>query len=115
MDEWGFIPVSVIANFNRVKMITQNPYFIVEALRLSNVVEVQGDKVRKKGDWANWLLPASQRLIASMGDKDQVVGFSTTYTNEDMNHNLGLRSNGMEVQNEIEKQVNEELEKSIDN
>ncbi|KAH7298583.1 hypothetical protein KP509_25G050300 [Ceratopteris richardii] len=115
MDEWGFVPVSVIANFNRVKMITQNPYFIVEALRLSNVVEVQGDKVRKKGDWANWLLPASQRLTASIGDKDQAVGFSTTYTNEDMNHNLGLRSSGMEKQNEIEKQVNEELEKSMDN
>ncbi|CAM6119368.1 unnamed protein product [Calypogeia fissa] len=60
MDEQGFIPVSVIANFNRVKMLTGETVFILDALRTnSTLVEVQGDKLRKRDDWANWLLPPS--------------------------------------------------------
>ncbi|KAI5055628.1 hypothetical protein GOP47_0029149 [Adiantum capillus-veneris] len=59
MDEQGFIPVSVIANFNRVKMLTPNPGLILDALRNSAVVEVQGEKLRKRDDWAKWLLPPS--------------------------------------------------------
>lgn len=79
MDERGFVPVSVIANFNRVRMITQNPFLIIEALRMSNVVEGQGDKVRKKGDWANWLLPASLQsagFSSPVGEGDQINKFS---------------------------------------
>lgn len=79
MDERGFVPVSVIANFNRVRMITQNPFLIIEALQVSNVVEVQDDKVRKKGDWANWLLPASQQahgFSSPAGERDPTTKFS---------------------------------------
>lgn len=86
MDEWGFVPVSVIANFNRVRMIAQNPYFIIEALRFSNAVEVQGDKVRKKGDWANWLLPSGQPSATSSGDRDQPVRLSTSSRKEEVDH-----------------------------
>ncbi|KAI5063122.1 hypothetical protein GOP47_0021669 [Adiantum capillus-veneris] len=86
MDEWGFVPVSVIANFNRVRAITPNPYFIIEALRLSNVVEVQGDKIRKKGDWANWLLPTGQSSATSSGDRDQAVRFSTSSKKAEVDH-----------------------------
>lgn len=59
MDGQGFIPVSVIANFNRVRMLTPNPMFILDALWNSTIVEVQGDKIRKRDDWAKWLLPPS--------------------------------------------------------
>lgn len=59
MDEQGFIPVSVIANFNRVKMLTPNPGLILDAMRNSSVVEVQVDKMRKRDEWAKWLLPPS--------------------------------------------------------
>eukprot|EP00249_Psilotum_nudum_P024848 c29308_g1_i2 orf=754-4371(-) len=59
MDAQGFVPVSVIANFNRVRALTPNPTLILDSLRNSMVVEVQGDKLRKRNDWANWLLPPS--------------------------------------------------------
>lgn len=59
MDDQGFIPVTVIGSFNRVRMLTPNPAVILDAMRNSAVVEVQGDKLRKRDDWANWLLPPS--------------------------------------------------------
>lgn len=59
MDEQGFIPVAVIANFNRVRMLAPNAAFILDALWNSMVVEVQGDRIRKRDDWAKWLLPPS--------------------------------------------------------
>lgn len=95
MDERGFVPVSVIANFNRVRMITQNPFLIIEALRMSNVVEVQGDKVRKKGDWANWLLPASQQsagFSSPVGEGDQINKFSRSSQKAD---GADYQSNGV--------------------
>ncbi|KAH7292302.1 hypothetical protein KP509_29G061100 [Ceratopteris richardii] len=71
MDEQGFIPVSVIANFNRVKMLTPNPGLILDALRNSSVVEVQGDKLRKRDDWAKWLLPPSHYGPSPTGLRDR--------------------------------------------
>ncbi|KAG6551933.1 hypothetical protein Mapa_006550 [Marchantia paleacea] len=60
MDEQGFIPVSVIANFNRVKMLTADTSMILDALRShSGLVEVQDEKLRKRDDWVNWILPPS--------------------------------------------------------
>ncbi|CAL9130385.1 unnamed protein product [Musa acuminata var. zebrina] len=57
MDEKGWVPISLIAGFNRVRQLTTSVDFILDTLRLSTVVEVQGDKVRKRNDWMNWVLP----------------------------------------------------------
>uniref|UniRef100_A0A1D1XWM7 La-related protein 1B n=1 Tax=Anthurium amnicola TaxID=1678845 RepID=A0A1D1XWM7_9ARAE len=54
MDEEGWVPVSLIAGFNRVRNLTTNIQFILETLKTSTVVEVQGDKVRRRNDWMNW-------------------------------------------------------------
>ncbi|MCO5548011.1 hypothetical protein L7F22_001467 [Adiantum nelumboides] len=117
MDEWGFVPVSVIANFNRVRAITSNPYFIIEALRLSNVVEVQGDKVRKKGDWANWLLPSGQTSVISPSvDRDQAVRFSTSSKKAEVDHlkSDNLRTAGADNQSNghshLASQIRERIE-----
>ncbi|KAG0623674.1 hypothetical protein M758_3G192900 [Ceratodon purpureus] len=58
MDSNGFIPVSVIANFNRVRQLTEDVALILDALQDSSLVEVKGDKLRKRDDWATWLLPS---------------------------------------------------------
>lgn len=39
--------------------LTDNVPLILDALRTSSVVEVQGDKVRRQNDWKRWILPAS--------------------------------------------------------
>ncbi|KAF7729970.1 La ribonucleoprotein domain member 1 [Apophysomyces ossiformis] len=57
MDHEGYVDLRLLANFNRVKHLTTDIDFIREALKQSNVVEVKGDKVRKKEGWKTWLLP----------------------------------------------------------
>jgi len=42
MDDEGWIPLAVVANFNRVRMLTTDMMLIVDALRDSSVVEVGG-------------------------------------------------------------------------
>ncbi|XP_068646779.1 la-related protein 1C-like isoform X2 [Aristolochia californica] len=65
MNEQGWVPISLIAGFNRVRQLTTNVQFILEALRTSSVVEVQGDKIRKRHDWMNWPLPPHNQLAAA--------------------------------------------------
>ncbi|XP_068640523.1 la-related protein 1C-like isoform X2 [Aristolochia californica] len=67
MDEQGWVPISLIAGFNRVRQLTTNVQFILEALRTSSVVEVQGDKIRKCHDWMNWPLSPHRQLAAPHG------------------------------------------------
>ncbi|GAX78278.1 hypothetical protein CEUSTIGMA_g5720.t1 [Chlamydomonas eustigma] len=66
MDEQGWIPLAIIANFNRVRMLTPNMMLIVEALKESTLVEVAPDSayVRAKGTWETWILPPQQRDLA---------------------------------------------------
>ena len=46
MDGEGYLPVSLIASFNRVKALTQDITFIVQSVKDSEVVEVKdGTKV----------------------------------------------------------------------
>ncbi|KAF9985913.1 La ribonucleoprotein domain member 1 [Mortierella antarctica] len=57
MDSEGYVPLSLVANFNRVKNLTTDHALIKETLKNSNVIELNGDNIRKKGDWATWLFP----------------------------------------------------------
>ncbi|KAG9062034.1 La ribonucleoprotein domain member 1 [Linnemannia hyalina] len=57
MDAQGFVPLSLVANFNRVKSLTTDHALIKETIKDSNVIELNGDNIRKKGDWATWIFP----------------------------------------------------------
>ena len=41
MDKEGYLPVSLIASFNRVQALTQDITFIVQSVKDSEVVEVK--------------------------------------------------------------------------
>ncbi|CEP19458.1 hypothetical protein [Parasitella parasitica] len=58
MDSNGFVDLSFIANFNRVKGLTTDLDLIREALDNSQILEVKGDKLRKREGWETWLMPA---------------------------------------------------------
>ncbi|CAK9165708.1 unnamed protein product [Ilex paraguariensis] len=58
MNDQGWVPISVIADFKRVKRMSSDIPFILDALQSSNTIEVQGDKVRRRDEWSNWA-PAS--------------------------------------------------------
>lgn len=61
MDEQGWVPISLVATFKKVSILTDNIPFILEAMRSSTVVEVQGDKLRRRNDWMRWVMSPSPR------------------------------------------------------
>ncbi|CAL0333193.1 unnamed protein product [Lupinus luteus] len=65
MDEQGWVPVTLIADFPRVKSLTDNIQVILDSMRTSTVVEVQGDKLRKHTEWKKWV--PSAKLQAESG------------------------------------------------
>lgn len=67
MDDQGWVPISLIAGFNRVRQLTNNIQYIVDTVQLSNEVEVQGDKIRKRSDWMAWILPPADNLVSASG------------------------------------------------
>ncbi|KAL1566644.1 la-related protein 1B-like [Salvia divinorum] len=60
MNHEGWVSVYLIAGFNKVRQLTDNIHLILDALQASNIIEVQGDKVRRRGDWLKWLMPPTQ-------------------------------------------------------
>ncbi|KAK9946896.1 hypothetical protein M0R45_012336 [Rubus argutus] len=66
MDAQGWVPISLIANFPRVKNLTTNVQLILDSLRASSNVEVLDDKVRRCNDWTKWI-PTTGRLAPESG------------------------------------------------
>ncbi|TXG62235.1 hypothetical protein EZV62_013598 [Acer yangbiense] len=56
MDDEGWVPIKLVAGFNKVKLLTSNIRLILDALRGSMVVEVRGDKIRRRNDWIKWII-----------------------------------------------------------
>ncbi|KAK3828056.1 MAG: hypothetical protein J3Q66DRAFT_321706 [Benniella sp.] len=81
MDSEGFVPLSLVANFNRVRYLTTDLELIKEALRPSNEIELNGDRIRKKDDWATWIFPKeNSKVPVPMPDKPSVSLSTVTPT-----------------------------------
>ncbi|TQD80979.1 hypothetical protein C1H46_033459 [Malus baccata] len=65
MDDQGWVRIKLIAGFKKVLSLTDNIQLILDAMRMSTVVEVQGDKIRRRSDWERWVMPAAQPPNAS--------------------------------------------------
>ncbi|KAF9597283.1 hypothetical protein IFM89_016424 [Coptis chinensis] len=65
MDDQGWVAISKIADFNRVKRMTTDIPFILDALHGSSVVEVQGNKIRKRDDWSKWIMASGPNISLS--------------------------------------------------
>ncbi|KAL2503939.1 La-related protein 1C [Abeliophyllum distichum] len=55
MDDQGWVPITLIASFPRVQQLTYDVSLILDSLRNSTIVEVQGDKLRRRNEWKKWL------------------------------------------------------------
>ncbi|KAJ3732902.1 winged helix DNA-binding domain-containing protein [Lentinula guzmanii] len=78
MDSHGWIPIPLIASFNRVRQITTDESFVRDVLGMSSVVEIQGDMVRmKEGEWERFVLPGAQTSRV-----DSIHDFSLTPSSE---------------------------------
>ncbi|KAI3894697.1 hypothetical protein MKX03_031627 [Papaver bracteatum] len=81
MDKQGWVSISRIADFNRVKQMTTEIPFILDVLRGSQTVEVQGDKLRRRDDWLKWLPTFGQHTVQS--PKGQVDEKSSSASKSD--------------------------------
>jgi len=71
MDARGWIPVTLIASFNRVRQLTQDIQLVKDVLSLSSLVEVRGGYVRmSNGQWANFVLPDAPSSTVETGTAD---------------------------------------------
>ncbi|CAL1413139.1 unnamed protein product [Linum trigynum] len=56
MDGQGWVDIGLIAGFNRISRLTRDVNVVLDALRISSVVEVCDGKVRRRGDWSAWVI-----------------------------------------------------------
>lgn len=78
MDDQGWVPISTIADFKRVKRMSTDIPFILDALQISNAVEVQGDKVRKRDEWPKWIPAAKEKPITASKINDNDISVDNT-------------------------------------
>jgi la-related protein 1 len=57
MDSQGWIPISLLASFNRVRQLTLDPQLVRDVLAISQIVEMRDDCVRMGGgEWTQFVL-----------------------------------------------------------
>lgn len=58
MNEEGWVPVALLASFNRIKEMTPDPTIVLDAIATSSKVELdaQGTHLRVTGNWQKWVL-----------------------------------------------------------
>ncbi|XP_050235996.1 la-related protein 1A isoform X2 [Mercurialis annua] len=65
MDDQGWVPISKVADFKRVKKMTTDIPFILDSLLSSSTVEVQGDKIRRRDEWSKWIAASKEHSSVS--------------------------------------------------
>ncbi|KAI0371213.1 hypothetical protein BV20DRAFT_1035248 [Pilatotrama ljubarskyi] len=60
MDSRGWIPIPLIASFNRVRSLTTDPQLVTDVLTLSSLVEVRDGHVRMR-QWQQFVLPTAHK------------------------------------------------------
>ncbi|KAF8156721.1 hypothetical protein B0H34DRAFT_631254, partial [Crassisporium funariophilum] len=81
MDSRGWIPIPLIASFNRVKQLThmqdgalaQLVQLVREVLTLSRGVQVRGEMVRM-GGWERFVLPDAVESVVEDHEEDECEG-----------------------------------------
>ncbi|KAG6605851.1 La-related protein 1A, partial [Cucurbita argyrosperma subsp. sororia] len=78
MNDHGWVPISAIAEFKRVKKMSTDIPFILDSLHSSAIVEVQGDKVRRRDEWLKWIpVPADSKSTLNVDTPSNPVDEST--------------------------------------
>ncbi|KAJ5777473.1 Winged helix-turn-helix transcription repressor DNA-binding [Penicillium odoratum] len=89
MDSQGFVPLSVIANFKRVKTMTEDFELLRHISRQLRTVEYQTgedgvDRLRPRENWTQWVLPGAAPAQPKKNDENTPV-----------NNQVGGASNGL--------------------
>lgn len=69
MNSKGFIPLSILAGFNRVRMLTGGDInLLLEACNWAPSAELLNSKIRPRHGWENWVLPLKERDSAGLDE-----------------------------------------------
>ncbi|KAI0674457.1 hypothetical protein C8Q78DRAFT_989386 [Trametes maxima] len=82
MDSRGWIPIQLIASFNRVRSLTTDAHLVAEVLALSMLVEVHDGYVRMR-QWRQFVLPTAPKSIVEPDDVAQPTQETTAPTGEE--------------------------------
>ncbi|XP_040379832.1 la-related protein 1A isoform X2 [Oryza brachyantha] len=86
MDEHGWVPISKVADFNRLKKMATDIQLIVEALAISTLLEVQDGNIRRRSNWSKWVsLSGTSLQSPSSTSMDNTTGECNTgpFSNKD--------------------------------
>ncbi|KAI0646450.1 hypothetical protein C8Q79DRAFT_1000768 [Trametes meyenii] len=82
MDSRGWIPIQLIASFNRVRTLTTEAHLVAEVLALSTLVEVHNSHVRMR-QWQQFVLPTARRSVVEPDNGAPSAQESTVPTSEE--------------------------------
>ncbi|XP_047334338.1 la-related protein 1C-like [Impatiens glandulifera] len=88
MDDQGWVPIRLIAGFKKVMMLTDNIQFILDTLHSSTIVEIQGERVRRRNDWSKWIMRPTSSSSSAQISSPQSGGPDMMFTAN--MHNLTL-------------------------
>ncbi|KAL4578529.1 hypothetical protein LXL04_014653 [Taraxacum kok-saghyz] len=115
MDAHGWVPISTIADFKRVKSMSTDIPFIVDALQSSSTLEVQGDKVRRREEWSKWIVGNKSTSVkvdvidSSNKDHEQTGESSESKGSKGDNEKLKVVVDGQsQSQTQVSDKVNKE-------
>ncbi|KZV44433.1 Lupus la ribonucleoprotein isoform 1 [Dorcoceras hygrometricum] len=73
MDGEGWVPISIIAGFRRIKKMNTEIPFILDALLSSETIEVQGEMIRRRSTWSKWVPSAISKSSPPIPKKKSVA------------------------------------------
>ncbi|CAN6970798.1 unnamed protein product [Brassica rapa subsp. trilocularis] len=62
MNDEGFVHIEFISSFNKLKALTSNAQLILNSLRDSDIIEVQGYEIRNRHVWRKYVMPQDWRV-----------------------------------------------------
>ena len=60
MDSEGWVDIPLIASFKRITQLTMDFNLVRDMCGLSAMLELRESKVRRAGDWPQWVLPGAR-------------------------------------------------------
>jgi la-related protein 1 len=107
MDDRGWVPISVIASFNRVRHLTSDATLVRDVLALSAYVEVYGEKVRLRDrHWEPFVLPdAPASDVLEPMEQQQLLSQPQHHPQEAGDRTVQPQEEGAEEEGEEEDDV----------
>eukprot|EP01114_Cavostelium_apophysatum_P017765 TRINITY_DN5353_c0_g1_i2.p1 TRINITY_DN5353_c0_g1~~TRINITY_DN5353_c0_g1_i2.p1 ORF type:complete len:904 (-),score=234.82 TRINITY_DN5353_c0_g1_i2:344-3055(-) len=69
MNEEGWVPLTLVMNFNRVRTLGADYETTLDVLATSKIIELKNDYVRKAGDWNTWLFPKKEEATGALAQE----------------------------------------------